>query len=290
MCKRLQFLLAAFLLVAVPHAMAQDGDYIVIDDFEGDEIITINPMANGPDESPMDFELVENPLVDDVNPSATVMRFRRSFEGDPWAGFWSALGEPIDMTEMKYVHVHVMKPRVSPVRFKVEGGTTDPSFFEIEPVEPQSEVDQWQVLTFHFENAAGEYPTIAFMPDFEDPLTLTEDIEMYFDNIILSSSAEPPLVVSNEDVGEPRSFTLSQNHPNPFVERTRISYSLDQPAAVRLRVFNALGQEMARLVDGVQAAGSHNVMLDGSSFSSGVYFYTLESEDGRETRSMVVVR
>lgn len=290
MCKRLQCLLAALLILSIPTAFAQDTDYIVLEDFEGDEIITMNPMANGPDESPLDFELVDNPLVDDVNPSATVVRFRRSFEGDAWAGFWSILAEPVDMTEMKYVHVHVMKSRISPVRFKVEQGTTDPPVFEIESMEPQSEVDQWEVLTFHFEDATGEYPNIVFMPDFEDPVTLEEDIDIYFDNIILSSSAEPPMVVSNEDMGVVRGFTLSQNHPNPFVNRSQISYSLDQPTEVRLRVFNALGQEVARLVEGVQGAGDHTVTVDGAALSSGVYFYTLEAEKGRATRSMVVVR
>ncbi len=263
---------------------------MVIEDFEGDEIITMNPMANGPDESPMDFELVDNPMVDDVNPSATVVRFRRSFEGDPWAGFWSVLPEPIDMTEMKYVHVHVLKTRVSPVRFKVEQGTTDPPAFEIESIAPQSEVDQWEVLTFHFQDATGEYPNIVFMPDFEDPVTLTEDIDIYFDNIVLSASAEPPLVTSTEDSGPARGFTLAQNYPNPVVERTRISFSLDQATDVRLRVYNSLGQEVVRLVDGMRAAGSHEELLDGSSLPAGVYFYTLDADRGRETRSMVVVR
>jgi len=299
MCKRLQTWLALLAFVAVPAVMAQDGQYVVIEDFEGEEIIPINVMANGPEESPADFELVANPAPNEVNPSATVMRFRRDNLGFPWAGFWSnltAVGmDPIDMTEMKYIHVQVHKPRISPVRFKVEGGTTDPSAFEILPMEPQTVVDEWENLVFHFEDATGPYPTIVFMPDFEDPLTLTEDIFIYFDNIILSDSPEPPLIVSTEP-GEPlpASLTLSSNYPNPFYSRTSIDYHLEHSLHVSLKVYNVLGQLVSVLVDDHQPAGKHTVTWDaessGASLPSGMYIFTLEAGGTRFTRPMVLVR
>lgn len=292
MCKRLQLIFLLSALLVVPQALAQDDDYVMIEDFEGEEIITMNPMANGPDESPFDFELVANPSPNDVNSSATVVRFRRSAEGDPWAGFWSVLPEPVDMTEMKYVHVHVLKPRISPIRFKVEQGTTDPPAFEIESVEPQQGTGEWEVLTFHFEDATGEYPNIVFMPDFEDPVTLEEDIEIYFDNIILSASAEPPTLVSSESPGAlPQQIALRGNHPNPFHGATSIEYRLDRASDVNLRVYNALGQEVVVLVDGHQAAGTHSVSWDATSaLPAGVYFYALDAGGSRQTRSMVLVR
>jgi hypothetical protein len=274
-------------------------EYRVVEDFEGEDIIPINVMANGPDASPADFERVANPAPDEVNPSDTVMRFRRDHRGDPWAGFWSNLQaadmDPLDMTDMKYVHVQVFKPRVSPVRFKVEGGTTDPPAFEILPMEPQTAVDEWQNLVFHFVNATGTYPTLVFMPDFEDPVTLDADIFIYFDNIILSNSPEAPLIVSTEP-GEslPVSLTLSQNYPNPFNSSTSIDYQLEYPVHVSLKVYNMLGQLVSVLVDDHQLAGRHTVTWDavsgGAALPSGLYFYALETGGRRVTRPMVFVR
>lgn len=299
MCKRLQSLLVVLALIGVPAALAQNGQYVVIEDFEGEVIIPINVMANGPGESPADFELMNNPAPDDVNPSATVMRFRRSFEGDPWAGFWGNLVDAgmdaLDLTDMKYVHVQVLKPRISPVRFKVEGGTTDPPAFEIVSMEPQTVVDEWENLVFHFEDATGLYPTIVFMPDFEDPLTLEEDIFIYFDNIILSDSPEAPVIVSTEP-GEslPVSLILSPNYPNPFNSRTSIDFQLEHPGHVSLKVYNVLGQLVSVLVDGPQLAGRHTVTWDagsdGAALPSGTYFYALEAGGTRVTRPMVLVK
>ncbi len=90
--------------------------------------------------------------------------------------------------------------------------------------------------------------------------------------------------------GAPQSIRLLQNFPNPFNPATTIRYALPEAAVVRLAVFNAVGQRVADLVDETQAAGYHEVRFDGSSLSSGVYFYRLqvrplESAIGRDSRS-----
>jgi hypothetical protein len=273
--------------------------YRVIEDFEGAQIISINVMANGPDESPADFQLVDNPVTDGINPSDTVMRFRRDHRGDPWAGFWSNLVaagmEPLDMTDMKYVHIQVLKPRVSPVRFKVEGGTTTPPAFEISPVDAQSAVGEWENLVFHFVNATGNYPTIVLMPDFEDPVTLAEDIYIYFDNFILSNSPTAPQIVSTDPSDSPpAAIVLIRNYPNPFILRTTIEYQLDHSGHVNLKVYNVLGQLVSVLVEGYQVSGSHAVTWDAgageASLPSGTYFVMLEANGGRTTRPMLLVK
>jgi hypothetical protein len=76
--------------------------------------------------------------------------------------------------------------------------------------------------------------------------------------------------------GAPQSIGLLQNFPNPFNPATTIRYALPEAAVVRLAVFNAVGQRVADLVDETQAAGYHEVRFDGSTFSSGVYFYRLQ--------------
>lgn len=178
-----KFLPVLILLMVLPLCLNAQQ---VIEDFE---LITLNQLSNG--EYPNDsLVIVDNPAPDDVNSSTRVLKFRRSMDGDPWAGFWSALPEAIDMTDYKYVSAQVWKPRVSVVKFKVEGGTTDPTFFELESTNPQTKTGEWETLVFNFPDATGEYPTVAMLLDFVDPVDLTEDITIYVDNIVLRTEAE----------------------------------------------------------------------------------------------------
>ncbi len=57
-----------------------------------------------------------------------------------------------------------------------------------------------------------------------------------------------------------------------------------------LSVFNALGQIVATLVDGVQAAGFHDVKFDGSGLSSGVYFYRIQAGNFVQTRRLLLLK
>ena len=92
------------------------------------------------------------------------------------------------------------------------------------------------------------------------------------------------------DGGIPAVYCLNQNYPNPFNPSTTIRYGLPTRSHVTLTVFNTLGQQVALLQDDEQEAGYHEVKLDGSGLSSGVYFYRLEvrpldSAIGRDSKS-----
>jgi hypothetical protein len=88
----------------------------------------------------------------------------------------------------------------------------------------------------------------------------------------------------------PTAFTLSQNYPNPFNPTTTISFSLPHSGNVSLRVFNVLGQEVATLVNGFTAAGSHEVQFDATNLASGVYFYELVSGDFAQVKKMTLMK
>ncbi len=70
----------------------------------------------------------------------------------------------------------------------------------------------------------------------------------------------------------PQSFSLSEAYPNPFNAVSHIELNLPASSQVTLDVFNNLGQKVARVFDGVAVAGSHRFALDGSDWSSGLYF------------------
>lgn len=85
------------------------------------------------------------------------------------------------------------------------------------------------------------------------------------------------------------SFELD-NEPNPFNPRTTIAYSLPQAQQVRLSVYDVLGREVRRLVDGDQAAGRHEVVFEADTLPSGTYFYRIETPSGVQTRKLVLLK
>ncbi|MCG8372449.1 MAG: T9SS type A sorting domain-containing protein [Balneolales bacterium] len=86
------------------------------------------------------------------------------------------------------------------------------------------------------------------------------------------------LSVSNETNPElPNRLQLHQNYPNPFNPSTIIPFELNQPSQVQLVVFDALGRQVAVLLDEHRSAGLHRVSFNASGLSSGVYFYELSS-------------
>jgi hypothetical protein len=133
--------------------------------------------------------VVPNPDKSGINESGYVVEFMRDKDGVPWGGFWSALANQVDVTDNKYVHVKVWKPRISPIRFKLEGGAA--GTLEQPSMNAQTTTGTWEDMVFDFTSVTGTYPVIAFMPDFEDPLTLTEDIIIYFDDILINNDPNP---------------------------------------------------------------------------------------------------
>jgi len=88
----------------------------------------------------------------------------------------------------------------------------------------------------------------------------------------------------------PENFTLHQNYPNPFNPVTKINYELRITNYVSLKVYNALGKEVANLVNEIQSAGSHVVEFNGSNLASGIYFYQLTATGFTDTKRMVLIK
>jgi PKD repeat protein len=88
------------------------------------------------------------------------------------------------------------------------------------------------------------------------------------------------VAIGDDALGIPHKFALQQNHPNPFNPTTTINYQLAMSSNVNLSIYNTLGQKVATLVNNKQPAGNYSVQWDATGFSSGVYFYKLETSTG----------
>jgi hypothetical protein len=100
---------------------------------------------------------------------------------------------------------------------------------------------------------------------------------------------------SVETPNAPAAVHLDPNYPNPFNPRTTVSFTLPATGQVRVAIYDAKGQMVARLVDETLAAGAHSIDWDGrdaygASMPSGTYFCRLTSPWGVETRNMGLIK
>jgi len=90
--------------------------------------------------------------------------------------------------------------------------------------------------------------------------------------------------------GLPEAFALLPAFPNPFHASTTVQYALREPSRVRLILYDTLGREQVRLVDGEQRAGRHRVTVDASALASGLYHLRLEAGTFMHTQPLVLIR
>ena len=121
----------------------------------------------------------------------------------------------------------------------------------------------------------------------------------YFDDFSVTKMvlATPPVAIEEKDgkAQYPTEYRLAQNFPNPFNPATTIQFSCPRTGWVRLDVYNILGQRVATLVDGIYTGGIHDISwrsVDdrGQPVASGVYIYTLMTNDTRISGKMLLIR
>jgi hypothetical protein len=162
------------------------------------------------------------------------------------------------------------------------------------------------IYTFHsaYDTSASDGEPVAFRYLGEDYQVIFFDFPLYFiqeaQATQLLHQALDDLQVSTDVAAEvetevPSSFSLSQNHPNPFNSETAIEYSLPEETQVKIAIYNILGQKVKTLLDGKETAGHKRVIWDGEnekgkSVSSGIYFYRMETEEFVRTKKMLYLK
>ncbi|NOX19247.1 MAG: T9SS type A sorting domain-containing protein [Chlorobi bacterium] len=96
-----------------------------------------------------------------------------------------------------------------------------------------------------------------------------------------------PVEVSGEVIEK---YSLEQNYPNPFNPSTVINYSIPVDGNVTLKIYDILGNEVAELVNGKISAGTHKVTFEASGFTSGIYFYSIQTDNFKATKKMILLK
>lgn len=124
--------------------------------------------------------------------------------------------------------------------------------------------------TYYGEVVAGNAPPGGHV-------TITEPVTQY-------------IITGIENNSEPVGLDLFQNYPNPFNPETNIKFNIDKPGFTVLKVYDLSGKEIASLLNEKLIAGTYIVKFDGSSFASGVYYYSLTTKDFKQTKKMMLIK
>ncbi|MEL6611757.1 MAG: T9SS type A sorting domain-containing protein, partial [Bacteroidota bacterium] len=88
----------------------------------------------------------------------------------------------------------------------------------------------------------------------------------------------------------PEVATLAGNYPNPFESQTTLRYGLPEAGTARVVLYDLAGRRLRVLAEGDHAAGWHEVTLDASDLSSGVYVVRLDVDGVRVSHRLTLVR
>ena len=96
--------------------------------------------------------------------------------------------------------------------------------------------------------------------------------------------------VFNVSNGEGVDAALSLSVANPLRSTSVVRFELAAPGRAQVALFDALGRQVATLVDRAVGAGEQTVQIDAASLASGVYVLRLQAQDAVISRTVTVVR
>jgi len=123
----------------------------------------------------------------------------------------------------------------------------------------------------------------------------TDGMDTTISNDIWNILFDASDVLSIDGEVVPDKFALYQNYPNPFNPLTQIRYDLPEDAMVNITIYDIMGRSIRSLVKSRQTAGYRLVRWDatndkGESVSAGMYFYTIQAEDFRQAKKMILLK
>ena len=174
-------------------------------------------------------------------------------------------------------------------------------------------LDAWHTFNFSYsDNNSDDVPlTLEAGSEYTVTLAISDGNTMYYANTQSDEDfsgahwstnnnqyfwlGNEPYTLLNFDqsltVDETNHFPISsvaQNVPNPFNGSTVVNYNLTEASNVSIEVVDVTGKVVSTINEGTQAAGEHNVTIDGSNLAEGTYFYTFTAGTYQVTKRMVV--
>ena len=133
---------------------------------------------------------------------------------------------------------------------------------------------------------------------FESTDTLMFNLVNDTENMLPQLAPDGNYCPANVGIGKntkPASFPILYNYPNPFNPVTHLRYNLPEDALVNITIYDMMGRRVSTLVSSQQTAGFKSVVWNadndkGTSVSAGLYLYTIEAGQYRQTKKMVLLK
>ena len=202
----------------------------------------------------------------------------------------------------------------------INGETTPISILAIDNYSVAS-----MIISFSFINVEGFDLTLVF----DNEKFINTDIEVVLDPSILTDSYETVQIImadhhgnekvydlealqelglyqqmavlnnittsTDDDMLSPHTYALYQNYPNPFNPVTTLQYDLPENALVNITIYDMAGRVVSNLVNSQQSAGFKSVSWNatndnGVPVSAGLYLYTIQAGDFRQSKKMILLK
>lgn len=155
-------------------------------------------------------------------------------------------------------------------------------------------VDSWQKRTVDITSYCNnkKYFRIGYR-------LLTDTINVakgwYVDDMVIEGYLKTGVEGEPSRIAGPATSQLFNSYPNPAGKTTAISYQISTTQSVKLNIYDITGRLVKKLVDEKQTPGKYKLNWDcttnqGIKAANGVYFYSLQTNDGRQSKKMILVR
>ena len=254
-----------------------DGDEVVLRDAEGKQLDRVSYSGNVTGES-----ITRDPQFEGGFVPHTALDSDRRFSPGRAAG-----GDPLPVELAEFVGRQVGESSVR-LRWKTSSETNNAGF-EVQHQGPSTE--EWAELGFVESKAEGGTATtqsLTYAFTAGDVAAGTHRFRLRQVDLDGSSTRTDPVVV---DVQMEEAVRLSAPSPNPVRSGASLRFSVKEPAETTVRLYNALGQQVATVYEGRPAAGeSQRVRVRTAELSSGMYLIRLQAGQHAQTRRLTVVK
>ncbi|MFZ1320588.1 MAG: FG-GAP-like repeat-containing protein [Ignavibacteria bacterium] len=101
--------------------------------------------------------------------------------------------------------------------------------------------------------------------------------------------SENPELSPEDQIESPKEYSI-KNFPNPFNPTTKIYFNVPKEGIVKITIYNSIGQKIREILNEYKYNGNYTTDFDGSTLSSGLYYYTLESNGNLVTNKMLLLK
>ena len=124
----------------------------------------------------------------------------------------------------------------------------------------------------------------------------TDGMDTVYADQIFTLNIDAYDVLNVDELLIPESYALHQNYPNPFNPTTTLKYDIPEATTVSIKIFDVLGKEVATLIDnmhqnpGFKSVRWNGLNKDGKLVVSGMYFFSIKTENFNQTRKMIMIK